>query len=190
VLTSVFMLHPSSPHPLGSTLLLNEGYATRHRLRKLGILTPELVYISNKTLIEEYIQGGNLYSLLQKKGDISFAGQAGIITARLHKAGLVFLDNKSENYLVDLHNQLIRTDLGFIKRENSTFSRSIDIGSFLASIMDLSSSDYRRIHETFVRAYANEMGNSCPYLYVMLRNIMSIALTSNQINTLANMFMS
>jgi tRNA A-37 threonylcarbamoyl transferase component Bud32 len=190
VMTSLVMLHPSSPHPLGSMLLHNEGPSMRHRLRKLGILTPELLYMSKKTIIEEYIEGGNLYSMFERKGDISFASQAGILTARLHKAGLVFLDNKSENYLVDGHNQLIRTDLGFIMKENSVFSRSMDIASFLASIMDLSNSDYRAIHGTFIKAYINETGKSCPYLYLVLRNIIALVLTSSQINTFTNMVMS
>jgi tRNA A-37 threonylcarbamoyl transferase component Bud32 len=188
VFTSLLMLHPISPHPLGSAFLKNEGHVMRERLRQIGIPCPELLFISGKTLIEEYIEGGNLYSLFEGgKGDTTFATKAGILTARLHKSGLVFLDNKAENYLIDCHNRLFRTDLGFIMKQESIFSRSMDIASFLASIMDLCQSDYRMIHDTFVKAYVNETGKSCPYLYPILRNIMALGLTSNRANTFRNM---
>ena len=61
VLTSVLTLHPSSPHPLGAMLLQNEGIVMREILRKLEIRSPNLLYISKKVLIEEFIEGGNLY---------------------------------------------------------------------------------------------------------------------------------
>ena len=122
VMTSVLMLHPSCPHPLGSTLLHNESMAMREMLRKLKILSPTLLYISKKVLIEEYIEGGNLY-LSFKEGDPSLASKAGILTARLHNAKLVFLDNKAENYLIDSQRQLVRTDLSFIMRNNSVFQK-------------------------------------------------------------------
>ncbi|MGH9993959.1 MAG: hypothetical protein ACRD4J_01815 [Nitrososphaeraceae archaeon] len=190
VLTSVLMLHPSAPHPLGSMLLYNESAVMRETLRKLEILSPALLYNSKRVLIEEYIEGGNLYSLFEKEEDTSLANRAGIITARLHNAELVFLDNKAENYLIDSQGKLVRTDLSFIMRNHSVFSRSMDIASFLASIMDLSSSRYHTIHNTFVRAYMNETGKSCPYLYIILRNIMALALTSNRVNTFVNLLKS
>jgi tRNA A-37 threonylcarbamoyl transferase component Bud32 len=190
VMTSVLMLHPSCPHPLGSTLLHNESMAMREMLRKLKILSPTLLYISKKVLIEEYIEGGNLYSLLEKEGDPSLASKAGILTARLHNANLVFLDNKAENYLIDSQRQLVRTDLSFIMRNNSVFSKSMDIASFLASTMDLCSSKYRAIHHTFINAYENETGTPSPYLYIILRNILALGFTSNRANTVMNLLRS
>jgi tRNA A-37 threonylcarbamoyl transferase component Bud32 len=190
VLTSVLILHPSSPHPLGAMLLQNEGIVTREMLRKLEIRSPNLLYISKKVLIEEYIEGGNLYSLFRKSTDLSLACKAAIFTARLHKAKFIFLDNKAENYLIDTHGQLVRTDLGFILRDNSVFSRSMDIASFLASIMDLKVSEYRAIHNTFIDAYEDEVGRSCPYLYIILRNILALGFSSNRNNTLMNLMKS
>ena len=73
----------------------------REMLRKVEILSPTLLYINKKILIEEFIEGGSLYSLFERKGDLSLAGEAGILTARLHNAKLVFLDNKAENYLIN-----------------------------------------------------------------------------------------
>lgn len=190
VLTSILILHPSSPHPLGAVLLHNESIVMREMLRKLGIPSPTLLYINKKVLIEEFIEGGNLYSLFEKKGDTSLASKAGILTARLHNAKLVFLDNKAENYLIDNQRQLVRTDLSFIMRDNSVFSRSMDIASFLASIMDLGDSEYRVIHTTFINAYENETGRSCPYLYIILRNILALGFSSNRANTFMNLLKS
>jgi tRNA A-37 threonylcarbamoyl transferase component Bud32 len=190
VLTSVLILHPSSPHPLGAMLLQNESIVMREMLRKLEILSPTLLYISKKVLIEEFIEGGNLYSLFEKKGDPSLASMAGILTARLHNANLVFLDNKAENYLINTQGQLIRTDLSFIMRDDSVFSRSMDIASFLASIMDLGASEYRVVHDTFINAYENETGRSSPYLYVILRNILALVFSANRAKTFINLLKS
>jgi tRNA A-37 threonylcarbamoyl transferase component Bud32 len=189
-LTSVLVLHPSSPHPLGAILLQNESIGMREMLRKLEILIPTLLYISPKVLIEEFIDGGNLYTLLENEGGPMLAGNAGVLTARLHNAKLVFLDNKAENYLINTQGQLIRTDLSFIMRDDSVFSRSMDIASFLASIMDLRGSQYRQIHNTFISAYEKEMGDSCPYLYIILRNILALGFSSNKGNTLMNLLKS
>jgi tRNA A-37 threonylcarbamoyl transferase component Bud32 len=190
VLTSVLVLHPSSPHPLGAIMLQNESIGMREMLRKLEIRSPILLYISPKVLIEEFIEGGNLYTLLENEGDPSLAGNAGILTARLHNAKLVFLDNKAENYLINTQGQLVRTDLSFIMSDNSTFSRSMDIASFLASIMDLTVAQYRPIHDTFINAYEKETGDSCPYLYIVLRNILALGFSSNRSNTFMNLLKS
>jgi tRNA A-37 threonylcarbamoyl transferase component Bud32 len=190
VLTSVLMLHPSSPHPLGPMLLHNESTKMREMLRTVEILSPTLLYINKKILIEEFIEGGSLYSLFERKGDLSLAGEAGILTARLHNAKLVFLDNKAENYLINDQRQLVRTDLSFIMQDDSVFSRSMDIASFLASIMDLEGSEYRVIHETFINAYENETGRSCPYLYIILRNILALVFSADRANTFMNLLKS
>jgi tRNA A-37 threonylcarbamoyl transferase component Bud32 len=190
VLTSVLILHPSSPHPLGAMLLQNESTVMRGMLRKLEILSPTLLYISKKVLIEEFIEGGNLYSLFEKKADPSLASKAGILTGRLHNSNLVFLDNKAENYLLNSNGQLVRTDLSLIMRDDSVFSRSMDIACFLASIMDLGVSEYRVIHDTFIYAYEGEVGRPCPYLYIILRNILALGFSSNRTNTFMNLLKS
>ena len=83
----------------------------RRSLSKLGIDTPMLISISEDTLIEEYIEGGDLYKALLNGKDPSFTFQAGILTGRLHRAGYVFTDNKAQNYLVVSDDLLYRTDL-------------------------------------------------------------------------------
>jgi tRNA A-37 threonylcarbamoyl transferase component Bud32 len=187
VLTSVLMLHPSSPHPLGTTLLHNESNPMRNTLRKIDILSPKLLYISKRVLIEEFVEGGNLYSLFEKKNDLLLASKAGFITARLHSVRLVFLDNKAENYLINAQRQLVRTDLSFIMKDDSVFSRSMDIASFLASIMDLGRSKYVVLHDTFIKAYEKETGRPCPYLYIILRNILALGFSANRANTFMNL---
>ena len=81
------------------------------------------------------------------------AHEAGRITGKLHEAGYAFVDNKAQNYLVR-GDTLIRTDLGFMKKTHSHYSRSMDIGSFLASVMDLER--YREIINSFHDGYLSE----------------------------------
>jgi tRNA A-37 threonylcarbamoyl transferase component Bud32 len=178
-LISILLAHPSSPPLVGKMMLKNEGYETRRSLGQLGIPTPRLISISDKTLVEEYVEGGNLYRALSDGGDNLLAFQAGTLTGKLHKAGYVFIDNKSQNYLVTSDNLIVRTDLGFMQRRDSTFSRSMDIGSFLASIIDFERFHYDIIEKAFFDGYRSEM-KKLPYLAIILRNMLSLGFTSNQ----------
>ncbi|MFL6430692.1 MAG: hypothetical protein ACJ71X_04430, partial [Nitrososphaeraceae archaeon] len=178
-LLSILLAHPSSPPLVGKMMLKNEGYETRKSLGQLGIPTPRLISISDKTLVEEYVEGGNLYRALSDGGDNLLAFQAGTLTGKLHKAGYVFIDNKSQNYLVTSNNLIVRTDLGFMQRKDSTFSRSMDIGSFLASIIDFERFHYDRVEKAFFDGYRSEM-KKLPYLAIILRNMLSLGFTSNQ----------
>ena len=178
-LVSILLAHPSSPPLLGKMMLKNEGYDTRSSLGQLGIPTPHLISISYNTLIEEYVERGNLYRALSGGRDNLLAFKAGTLTGKLHKAGYVFIDNKSQNYLVTSDNLIVRTDLGFIQKKDSTFSRSMDIGSFLASIIDFERFNYDMIEKAFFDGYRSEM-NELPYLSIILRNILSLGFTSNQ----------
>jgi tRNA A-37 threonylcarbamoyl transferase component Bud32 len=178
-LISILLAHPSSPPLVGKMMLKNEGYETRRSLGQLGIPTPRLISISDKTLVEEYVEGGNLYRALSDGGDKLLAFQAGTLTGKLHKAGYVFIDNKSQNYLVTSDNLIVRTDLGFMQRKDSTFSRSMDIGSFLASIIDFERFHYDIIEKAFFDGYRSEM-KKLPYLAIILRNMLSLGFTSNQ----------
>jgi tRNA A-37 threonylcarbamoyl transferase component Bud32 len=184
-LVSILLAHPSSPPLVGKMILKNESYDTRKTLRYLGIPTPRLISISDNTLVEEYIERGNLYKALSYGGDNLLAFQAGTLTGRLHKAGYVFIDNKSQNYLVASDNLIVRTDLGFIQRKDSTFSRSMDIGSFLASIIDFERLNYDMIEKAFFDGYRSEM-KKLPYLSIILRNVLSLGFTSNQIMMFRN----
>lgn len=178
-LISILLAHPSSPPLVGKMMLKNEGYETRRSLGQLGIPTPRLISISDKTLVEEYVEGGNLYRALSDGGDNLLAFQAGTLTGKLHKAGYVFIDNKSQNYLVTSDNLIVRTDLGFMQKKDSTFSRSMDIGSFLASIIDFERLHYDMVEKAFFEGYRSER-KKLPHLSIILRNMLSLGFTSNQ----------
>jgi tRNA A-37 threonylcarbamoyl transferase component Bud32 len=178
-LASILLAHPSAPPLLGKVMIHNEGYDMRRNLQKLGIPTPELISISDSVIIEEYIQQGDLYRAFSEGENSTLAFQAGVLTGKLHKANYVFTDNKSQNYLVASDNSLIRTDLGFIQKKGSIFSRSIDIASFLASVIDFGNSQYEAIERGFFYGYKSETKNSFPYLSIILRNILSFGFASN-----------
>jgi tRNA A-37 threonylcarbamoyl transferase component Bud32 len=170
----------------------NEGHYMRNKLKALGIPTPCLISISEDTIIEEYVEGGNLYEALAdeetKKNKIySLAFQAGAITGRFHRAGYVFADNKSQNYLVNFDKSLLRTDLGFIHKTNSIFAQSMDVASFLASVIDFEQYQYEMIEKGFRDGYISEVRRNFPYLYIVLRNLLSLGFASNQSAMIQNM---
>lgn len=187
-LISLLLIHPSAP-PALSGLATNEGPQNRERLKKMGIPTPALVSASQDVLVEEYVKGGDLYrALAMRKADSGLAFYAGSQTGRLHRAGLVFTDNKAQNYLVgddQLQQRLVRTDLAFMQKSSTMFSRSMDIGSFLASVMDLD--QYAAIERAFYNGYRSEGWPGFPYLSVTVRNILSVGFTSDVRKTLRNM---
>jgi tRNA A-37 threonylcarbamoyl transferase component Bud32 len=188
-LISILLVHPSSPPLVGDMTINNEGYNMRRNLGQLGIPTPRLISISDTALIEEYVEGGDLYKAFSEDNDtILLAFQAGALTGKLHKAGYVFIDNKSQNYLVKSHNLVVRTDLGFMQKKDSIFSRSMDIGSFLASVIDFESFQYGAIEKAFFDGYRSEMNQYFPYLYIILRNMLSLGFASNQAAMFRNMF--
>jgi tRNA A-37 threonylcarbamoyl transferase component Bud32 len=165
----------------------NEGYDMRRNLRQLGIPTPLLISISDTTVIEEYVEGGDLYRAFCRGKDASLAFEAGALTGKLHKAGYVFIDNKSQNFLVKSDNLLVRTDLGFIQKKDSIFSRSMDIASFLASVIDFERFQYEAIEKAFSDGYRSEMKQGFPYLSTILRNILSLGFASDQSAMFQNM---
>lgn len=184
-LISILLFHPSAPLTF-SEIIRNEGYEMRKNLSKIGISTPMLLSISDTILIEEYIEGGDIYKALASGGNVVLAYEAGSITRKAHQAGYTFVDNKAQNYLAR-GEFVIRTDLGFIKRTNSYFSKSMDIGSFLASVMDLDR--YREIAESFHYGYMSEAGGEFPYLSILIRNVLSAGFSSSGKTTLKNMLL-
>jgi tRNA A-37 threonylcarbamoyl transferase component Bud32 len=158
-------------------MVLNEGFKMRQMLSEIGIPTPTLMSISENWLIEEYIDGGNLYYAFLSGWDTFLAFGAGSITGRLHNAGYVFTDNKSQNYLVTKQGLLLRTDLSFIQREKSVYPRSMDIGSFLASLIGLDTHKYESIQNAFFAGYNAETKQPFPYLSIAIRNILSVGLS-------------
>jgi len=186
-LISLLLAHPSPPPLTGKVTINNEGYSMRRNLRQLGIPTPLLISITDTALVEEYVEGGDLYRAFSDGKDTSLAFQAGALTGKLHKAGYVFTDNKSQNYLVASDNSVVRTDLGFMQKKDSIFSRSMDIGSFLASVIDFERFHYGAIETAFFNGYKSEMKQGFPYLSIILRNILSIGFASDQSTMFRNM---
>ena len=182
-LISVLLLHPSSP-PMLSEISRNEGYEMRNKLKEIGISTPRLLSMSDINLVEEYIEGGDLYWTLSSGESIMLAYQAGSITGKLHKAGYTFIDNKAQNYLVR-GDSVIRTDLGFMRKDHSVYSKSMDIGSFLASVMDLDK--YNEIFKSFHAGYLAESGSNFSYLSIIIRNVLSVGFSSSGKIVLRNM---
>lgn len=175
-LLSIIVCHPSSPPQMGRAMVFNEGFKMRRFLKEIGVPTPSLISISENWLIEDYIDGGNLYYALLNGSDTFLAFTAGKITGKLHNAGYVFTDNKCQNYLVTSDGSLSRTDLSFIQRENSIFSRSMDIGSFLASVIGFDTCKYALIQNAFFAGYSAETKAPFPYLSIVIRNVLSVGL--------------
>ena len=185
-LISILLLHPSSPPKLGKSVLLNEGEENRRKLNKMGIPTPRLHHISNDTIIEEYVEGGNLYKFLKNGGNLEIVFKAGVITGKLHKAGFCFIDNKAQNYLVN-RSDLIRTDIGLIQKKKSIYAKSVDIGIFLSSLIDLDREKYKTIERVFLEGVKAGSENKIPYLSTIVRNISSLGLSSNHHNLIINL---
>lgn len=183
---SLLLAHPSTP-PSPEMVTENEGSEMRKMLDGLGIPTPKLISLKDGELVEEYIEGGDLYHAVTEGriGAFHFA-VAGKMTGKMHNAGYAFIDNKAQNYLVR-ENRLYRTDLGFIKKDTSVFSRSMDIGSFLASIMDIS--EYRDLEKAFYEGYVSETKSGFAYLSLVIRNILSVGFSSDGRTVLRNMLL-
>jgi tRNA A-37 threonylcarbamoyl transferase component Bud32 len=194
-LVSIVLGHPDSPPVVGEMAINNEGSTMRNYLRKLGIRTPRLISLSDSILVEEYIESGDLYNVFlefkEKKIICSLATEAGVMTGILHNDGKVFLDNKSQNYLVGQnYESLYRTDLAFIQTKSSVFSRSMDIGTFLASIIDLNKSSYSEIENAFFQGYFSVTRQGFPYLSPVLRNLLALGFAFNHKSMLKNMLVS
>ena len=184
-LISMLLFHPSAPLTF-SEIIRNEGNEMRKNLKKIGISTPVLLSVTDTDLIEEYIEGGDVYRALAAGGDIMLAYEVGCITGKLHQAGYTFVDNKAQNYLAGC-GSVIRTDLGFIKKTDSQYARSMDIGSFLASVMDLER--YGEIAKSFHEGYMSEADCKFSFLSIVIRNVLSAGFSSNSKTTLRNMLL-
>jgi len=185
-LISMLLARPSPP-PTLSEIMRNEGREMRNTLRKIGISTPALISISDDDLVEEYIEGGDLYRALAFDCDASIAFEAGRLTGRLHRAGYAFVDNKAQNYLVR-GDSVVRTDLGFIQKGCSQYAKSMDTGSFLASVMDLNR--YKEIEKAFYEGYLSEHVTQFHYLSLLVRNVLAVGFSSDCKITLRNMFLN
>ncbi len=186
-LISIFSGNPSCPPEIGQRILENESFEFRKKLKLMGINTPKLFSISYEEIIEEYIKGGNLYFYFHTEIIHDLAFQAGKITGMLHKNGFVFIDNKCQNFLVNKDKDVIRIDLGFIQKSASIFAQSMDVGSFLASILDLKPQIYRKVAKEFLSGYLEIRHNQIPYLSIILRNILALGFVYSHGNMIKNM---
>jgi len=183
---SFVLMHPSPPLKIGKSILLNEGSLNRQKLKGLGIHTPRLIEINKDVIIEEYIDGGNLYGFLKKSNNLEIVYKVGTITRSLHNSGSCFIDNKAQNYLVKDF-EIIRTDLGLIQNHVSEYTKSLDIGIFLASLLDLDNEKYKIIEKSFLEGYKNNPTDKLPYLSMIVRNIAALVLVSDHSNLAKNL---
>lgn len=183
---SFLLWHPSAP-PSAGNIARSEGHEMRDALGRLGIPTPQLVSITEYELVEEYIEGGDLYRALASGASTVLAYDAGALTGRLHSTDYVFTDNKAQNFLVR-GKSLLRTDLGFLQKNGSVYAKSMDIGSFLASVIDLK--DYCKIEQAFYEGYYSQAHRNFPYLSIIIRNILSAGFASDTRIALKNMIVN
>lgn len=186
LIISIVSAHPCSPPQIGKKIIENENFQNREKLNAIGIKTPRLITISDSQIIEEYIAYGNLYEYFFTDNNIELARKAGEITGILHNEGFTFIDNKSQNYLIK-ENDLVRIDIGLIHPNISLFAKSMDIGSFLASIMDLDPIKYHEIENEFLKGYLETTKGTNPYLSVILRNVLALGLVSDYEKMVKNM---
>ncbi len=183
---SFVLIHPTPPLRIGKSIILNEGSFNRQKLKDIGIHTPKLIEINKNVIIEEYIDGGNLYGFLKKSNNLEIVSKVGTITRSLHNSGSCFIDNKAQNYLVkDL--EIIRTDLGLIQNHATEYTKSLDIGIFLASLLDLENEKYKIIEQSFLEGYKNNPNDKLPYLSVIVRNIAALVLVADHSNLAKNL---
>lgn len=185
-LISFLLVHPSRPTFL-TEIKKNEANEMREKLKMIGIPTPELLGFNGAELVEEYIDGGDLYRVLASGKTAKLAQQAGSLTAILHNAGFAFIDNKAQNYLVRSDSKILRTDLAFMQKTFVLYARSMDIGSFLASTMDLER--YPEIEQAFYAGYVSESNRRFPYLSIIIRNLLSLGFSSHAKTTFENMML-
>jgi hypothetical protein len=74
-----------------------------------------------------------------------------------------------------------------MKKNDSVYSKSMDIGSFLASVMDLDK--YNEIFNSFHAGYLAESGSNFSTLSIAIRNILSVGFSSSNKTTLRNMLL-
>ena len=185
---SFILLHPCSPLKTGKFILINEGFSSRNELEKIGIHTPKLIKIDQETIVEEYVEGGDLYAYLKNNDNLSIVQQVGSITRTLHDNGACFIDNKAQNYLVR-NLEIYRTDLGLIQYKATEFMKSLDVGIFLASLLDLENAKYKKIEEKFLEGYTRKVksNHNIPYLSIIIRNIAALVLAANHKNLAKNL---
>jgi hypothetical protein len=76
-----------------------------------------------------------------------------------------------------------------MQNKATDFMKSLDIGIFLASLLDLENKKYKKIEEQFIEGYTKKIKSNqkIPYLSIIIRNIASLVLASNHNNLAINL---
>jgi hypothetical protein len=67
--------------------------------------------------------------------------------------------------------------------------KSLDIGIFLASLIDLENQKYKKIEKHFIMGYTRDIKSNqkIPFLSIIIRNIASLVLAANHNNLAKNL---
>ncbi len=167
VFLSLIVGHPSMPFSINQDHIDQNECDGRNILQNLGIKTPKILKFEKGMYEEEYVNEGDLYYVFDEgslEDCAKLSSKAGTITAIMHRNGFVFMDNTAYNYLVQ-NNQIYRTDVGLFDSTDNTLARSLDIGTFLASVMDLQENKYQIVRKNFLEGYKNECDIPIPPMY-------------------------
>lgn len=169
----------------------NEKRETRNELRRVGIYTPDLYAVNDDYLIEEFVEGTDLYKWSHSsnlEGACRIVYKVGCLTGKLHKNSWSFIDNKAQNYLVNEYEKIYRVDTGFLQKTADDFQKFMDIGTFLGSLLDLGHSKYEHIVQSFLEGYYMTTGKDVPLKTFLVRNMVSLLLAPRCVNTIRNMW--
>jgi len=86
-------------------------------------------------LIMDFVGGGDLFSLIEKKGRlpeawaITYSAEIALALAHVHSHGIVYRDLKPENVMVCISGHLKMTDFGFAKKMEGAATRGSCVGT-------------------------------------------------------------
>ncbi|MDI6798818.1 MAG: hypothetical protein QMD12_02360 [Candidatus Aenigmarchaeota archaeon] len=124
------------------------------KLAEIGIPVPKILEFSTRDglLVEEYIDGTNLYQLIKKSEKTereSISYETGKITGFLHSKGYSFFDNRPQNYIFK-DSKIFRVDLETFEVAPSLFERCLDVISFTESF---SGKIRNHVYNSFISGY-------------------------------------
>lgn len=190
-LASVCALSSSSIILSARVMKQNEERETRNKLKKTEICTPNLYAIKDHHLIEEFVEGTNLYEWSHSsnlKSACRIVYKVGCLTGRLHENNWAFIDNKAQNYLITEHEKIYRVDTEFLQKKCDNFQKYMDVGTFLGSLLDLQRSKYECLLQSFLDGYSKTTGKDVSLKAFLVRNMVSLLLAPKYSNTIPNMW--
>ncbi len=190
-LASAFSLSSSCIILYARVMMQDEERETRNELKKIGIYTPHLYAIKDNHLIEEFVEGTDLYEWSRssnRRSACRIVYNVGCLTGKLHKNNWAFIDNKAQNYLVTEHEKIYRIDTEFLQKKVDNFQKYMDIGTFLGSLLDLQRSRYECILQSFLEGYSKTTGKDVSLKAFLVRNMISLLLAPKYTNTIPNMW--